>query len=39
MKIRQTDERGFFTMIVILLLIIGVAVFFAYSRVKAAHQG
>lgn len=39
MKIRSSNERGFITMIVVLLLIIAVAVFFAYTRVKTAQQG
>lgn len=39
MKINRSDERGFVTMIVILLLILGIAIFFAYTRVKSAQQG
>lgn len=39
MKFRRADERGFVTMIVILLLILGIAIFFAYVRVKSAQQG
>jgi cell division protein FtsL len=37
-KVRD-DERGFITMIVVLVLILAVAIFFAYARVKSAHQG
>ncbi len=39
MKIRRNDEQGFITMIVVLLLILGAAIFFAYMRVKAHQQG
>ena len=39
MKIRRSDERGFVTMIVVLILILAVAVFFAYTRVQSAQQG
>ena len=39
MKNRKTDERGFITMIVVLLLILAAAIFFAYMRVKHAQQG
>jgi hypothetical protein len=36
MKDRRS-EQGFVTMVVVLLLIIGVVIFFAYSRVKNAQ--
>lgn len=38
MKI-QKDQKGFFTMIVILLLILAAVVYFAYLRVQHAQQG
>lgn len=39
MKNRRSNEHGFFTMIVLLILILAVAIFIAYSRVRAAQQG
>lgn len=39
MKIRRDDEQGFITMIVMLILILALAIFFAYTRVKSAQQG
>lgn len=39
MKIRRDDEQGFITMIVMLVLILALAIFFAYTRVKSAQQG
>ncbi len=39
MKNRSSDERGFITMIVVLVLILAIAIFLAYTRVKSAQQG
>lgn len=39
MKLRRNDEHGFITMIIMLLLILGAAIFFAYMRVKTKQQG
>lgn len=35
----KKNESGFITMIVILVLILAAAIFFAYMRVKNAQQG
>lgn len=39
MKNARDEERGFITMIVILVLILLAAIFFAYMRVKNAQTG
>lgn len=36
---QKNNESGFITMIVILVLILAAAIFFAYLRVKHAQQG
>jgi hypothetical protein len=33
----RNSEQGFITMLVVLLLVLGVAIFFAYMRVKNAQ--
>lgn len=38
-KSMKKNEQGFITMIVILLAILLLAIFFAYTRVKTAQQG